>query len=182
MHVPVHADWQQTPCAQMPLAQSGPMAQAAPSGSFPQLVPVQTLPPEQSALVAHMVRQLVAPQTYGRHVWLVPGTQLPPPSQRAAGVSVEPLQVWLPQVVPAEYSRQAPAPLQEPSVPQPAEPVSAHWASGSCPAAIGVQTPTDPVRAHDMQMPVQDWLQQTPCWQKPDWHSPPAAQVMPFGR
>ena len=63
MQVPVHADWQQTPCAQIPLAQSGPMEQAAPSGSFPQLVPVQTLPPEQSALVAQVVRQLVAPQT-----------------------------------------------------------------------------------------------------------------------
>ena len=62
LHVAVHVVWQQTPCAQMPLAQSGPVAQAAPGGSFPQLVPVQTLPPEQSALVEQVVIQLVAPQ------------------------------------------------------------------------------------------------------------------------
>ena len=72
--------------------------------------------------------------------------------------------------------------MQEPSVPQLPEPASAHWDSGSCPAAMGVQTPSVPVKAHDTQMPVQGWLQQTPCWQEPDWHSPPAAQVMPFGR
>jgi hypothetical protein len=65
MHVPVHAVWQQAPCAQIPLAQSGPAAQDAPSGSLPQLMPVQTFPPEQSLLVAQVVRQLVPPQTYG---------------------------------------------------------------------------------------------------------------------
>ena len=25
-------------------------------------------------------------------------------------------------------------------------------------------------------------MQQTPCWHAPDWHSPPLAQSMPFGR
>ena len=34
-------------------------------------------------------------------LWLAPATQLPPPSQRAATVSVDPLQVWLPHAVPA---------------------------------------------------------------------------------
>jgi hypothetical protein len=62
MHVAVHAVWQQTPWAQIPLAQSGPAAQAAPGGCFPQLVAVHTLPPEQSLLVAQVVRQLVVPQ------------------------------------------------------------------------------------------------------------------------
>jgi len=102
MHAAVHAVWQQTPCAQIPLAQSGPAAHAAPGGSFPQLLPVQTLPPEHCALLAHVVRQLVAPQAYGVQLWLAPGTQLPMPSQRAASVCVDPLHVSLPHAVPAE--------------------------------------------------------------------------------
>jgi hypothetical protein len=96
MHVPVHAVWQHAPCAQIPLAQSTPTPQAAPSGSLPQLFPVQTFPPEQSALVEQLVRQLVAPQAYGVQPWLAPATQFPMPSQRAAKVTVDPLQVWLP--------------------------------------------------------------------------------------
>ena len=63
LHVAVHAVWQQTPCAQIPLRQSGPAPHTAPSGSLPQLAPVQTLPAEQSVVVAQLVRQLVAPQT-----------------------------------------------------------------------------------------------------------------------
>jgi hypothetical protein len=63
MQVAVQAVWQQTPCAQIPLRQSGPAAHAAPSGSFPQLPLPHTLPLEQSALVAQVVRQLVAPHT-----------------------------------------------------------------------------------------------------------------------
>jgi hypothetical protein len=118
MHVAVQAVWQQTPWAQIPLAQSGPAAHDAPSGSFPQLPVVQTFPPEQSVLVVQVVRQLVAPQAYGVQLWLAPGAQLPTPSQRAPSVTVEPLQVWLPHALPAAYSRHAPAPLQEPSVPQ----------------------------------------------------------------
>jgi hypothetical protein len=56
-HVPVQAVWQQTPCAQMPLRQSVPALQAAPSGSLPQLPPLQTLPPEQSPLPPQVARQ-----------------------------------------------------------------------------------------------------------------------------
>jgi hypothetical protein len=58
IQVPVHAVWQQTPCAQMLLAQSTPAVHAAPSGSLPQLPPLQTLPAEQSALPVHVARQL----------------------------------------------------------------------------------------------------------------------------
>jgi hypothetical protein len=61
MQVPAHAVWQQTPWAQMPLKQSGPAPQAAPSGNLPQLPPVQTLPLEQLVLLVHVVRQLPAP-------------------------------------------------------------------------------------------------------------------------
>jgi len=62
MQSPVHAVWQHVPCAQIVLAQSDPLVQGAPRGCFPQLFPVQTFPPEQSAPVAQVVRQLVAPQ------------------------------------------------------------------------------------------------------------------------
>ena len=63
MQVPVQAVWQQTPCAQMPLAQSVPAMHAAPSGFLPQLPPVQTFPAEQSAFVLQVALQLPPPQT-----------------------------------------------------------------------------------------------------------------------
>jgi len=118
MHSPVHAVWQHAPCAQIPLAQSDPAPQDAPSGSFPQLFAVQTFPPEQSAPVVQVVRQLVAPQAYGAQLWVAPGAQVPAPSQRAPSVTVEPLQVWEPHELPVAYRRHAPVPLQTPSVPQ----------------------------------------------------------------
>src|SRR5262245_23624279 len=36
-----------------------------------------------------------------------------------------------------------------------------------------------PASAHDRQVPVQLELQQTPCWQSPDAHSPPLVQAVP---
>lgn len=100
MQFPVQAVWQQTPCAQMPLPQSVPAVQAAPSGFLPQLPPLQTFPAEQSALVEQLARQLVPPHTYGMQVWFVPAVQLPMPSQRPASVSVDPAQVWLLHALP----------------------------------------------------------------------------------
>jgi hypothetical protein len=47
----------------MPLRQSWPAAQVAPSGSLPQLEAAHTLPLEQSLLPLQVVKQLVAPQT-----------------------------------------------------------------------------------------------------------------------
>ena len=70
--------------------------------------------------------------------------QLPLPSQRPASVSVEPVQDCVLQALPGAYRRQAPDPLQNPSVPQLAAPESAHWLSGSAPAGTGVQTPRVP--------------------------------------
>jgi hypothetical protein len=61
---------------------------------------VQTFPPEQSEPVAQVVRQVVAPQAYGVQLWLAPARQFPMPSQRAASVTVDPLQVWLPHALP----------------------------------------------------------------------------------
>jgi hypothetical protein len=88
----------------------------------------------------------------------------------------EPAAHW----VPAGASRQAPAPLHIPSVPQ-ATVSTAHWPSGSCPAGTGEQVPALPVTAHERQSPVQVLLQQTFCWQRPDVHSAAAAQAAPLG-
>ena len=43
-----------------------------------------------------------------------------------------------------------------------------------------MQVPTVPVSAHDWQVPPQAVMQQTPCAQLPDRHSPPAPQVTPM--
>jgi hypothetical protein len=76
-------------------------AHAAPTGYFPQLIAVQTFGDTQSALPLHVVKQLVAPQLYGKQDWLVPAAaHLPAPSQRLAGVSVEPAHVCAAQTVP----------------------------------------------------------------------------------
>lgn len=72
-------------------------------------------------------------------------------------------------------------PSQLPSVPQPAAPLSVHWLSGSAPTGTNVQVPALPDSAHDRHVPVQLELQHTPCWQRPDAHSVPPAQVVPSG-
>jgi len=105
---------------------------------------------------------------------------VPEPSQRPARVCVEPEQVCVPHARPGAYSRQAPAPLHDPSVPQVFAPESAHWFSGSVLAGMAVQTPRFPVRAQDVQIPVQEPAQQTPCWQEADAHSALAAQSAPL--
>jgi hypothetical protein len=182
MHVPVHAVWQHTPWAQIPLAQSAPAMHAAPSGSLPQLPALHTLPAEQSALLVHAARQLPALHVNGTQDSEAPGAHVPMPSQRPPSASVDPLQIWLLQAVPGAYSRHAPAPLQNPSVPQLVMPASAHWFNGSWPAGIGVHTPRVPASAHEAQMPVHGPLQHTPCWHWPDWHSAFAVHSTPFSR
>jgi hypothetical protein len=79
--------------------------------------------------------------------------------------------------------RQAPAPLQVPSKPQVEALLAAHWVAGvgACPSGTGVQVPTLLVSAHDMQVPVQALLQQTPCAQKFDAHAEPEVQGAPGG-
>jgi hypothetical protein len=47
---------------------------------------------------------------------------------------------------------------------------------------MGVHAPRAPVTAHDVHVPVQGPLQQTPCWHAPDRHSAGLVQSMPFGR
>jgi hypothetical protein len=95
-------------------------------------------------------------------------------------VNVEPEHVVPPHFVPAAYRRQAPAPSQVPSVPQLVAIWSAHWFSGSWPAATSVHVPIEAAMAHERQVPVHELLQQTPCAHWPDWHSLPAAHVAPL--
>jgi hypothetical protein len=73
--------------------------------------------------------------------------------------------------------------LQKPSLPQVAGVAAGHWVVrlGAWPAATGLQVPSLPVSAHDMQVPVQLDAQQTPCWQRPDAQSVVAVQVAPSG-
>ncbi len=58
-------------------------------------------------------------------------------------------------------------------------PTSVHWFSGSLPAVTAEQVPFVPVRPHDMQVPVQAVLQQTPCAQWVVPQSESAVQVAP---
>jgi hypothetical protein len=180
MHVPRQAVWQQTPCSQKLLAHSEAAPHALPSGLRPQLLALQTLPAVQSAPVEQVARQLEPPHTYGAQDCMAPGPQLPTPSQRPASVAVEPEHVGDAHAKPGAYRRQAPAPLQEPSVPQVDGPASAHWFKGSWPAATGVHTPFVPAIAQELQMLVQALAQQTPCWQKPLAHSLVVVQSTPF--
>jgi len=71
---------------------------------------------------AQSVRQTPAPHAYGAHDTFVGVTHMPLPLHVDAGVSVDPVHVEAAQIVPAAYRRQAPLPLQEPSVPHIATP------------------------------------------------------------
>jgi hypothetical protein len=109
--------------------------------------------------------------------------QTPTPSQLRAGVRVEPTQLAGAHWVDPLYRRQAPLPLQRPSVPQEAAPLSMHVPCGSAaPFSTAEQVPTLPDTAHDMQVPVQAELQQKPWAQKPEPHSLLPAQAPPIGR
>jgi hypothetical protein len=140
---------------------------------------LQVLGLTQSLLDPHVVRHAFAPHTNGVQDDCVPGWQAPAPLHWGADVNVDPVHVAAPHVVPAAYSRQAPAPSHVPSVPQVAAPWSAHWLRGSCPAATSVHVPMAPAMAHDRHVPVHELVQQTPCWHRPDWHSVPAPHVTP---
>lgn len=177
--VPVQAPPQQIPCSQKPELHIAGALQVAPRGKRPQLVPLQVLGDAQSAVVAQVVRQAPAPHAKGAQLVAVAVWQVPVPLHVRAGVNVVPAHVAATHCVPAPYSRQAPLPLQAPSVLQAAVPRSAHWFSGSCPAVTLVQVPTVPASAHDWQVPPQAVPQQTPCAQKPDTHSPPAPHATP---
>jgi hypothetical protein len=80
----------------------------------------------QSAVVAQVVLQAPAPQTYGEQELAAGITQVPVPLQLAAGVSDEPVQVAPAQAVPAAYFWQPPVPSQKPFCPQLVAPAALH--------------------------------------------------------
>jgi hypothetical protein len=185
--VPVHAVWQHTDCEQLPELQSVLAVHVDPLGRRPHVpfVPgfMQVLGEVQSVLAAHVVLHtpFVASHANGVHSDEVTVLQAPTPSQVRVGVNVDPTQVEAAQVVPLGYSWHAPLPLQTPLVPQLEAPWSMHWFSGSCPTGMFVQVPSVAASAHDVQVPVQLELQQTPCWHDPEAHSVPAPQARPSG-
>jgi hypothetical protein len=79
--------------------------------------------------------------------------------------------------------RQAPLPSQVPSLPQVDAPASTHCAAGvgSWPAGTLAQVPALPYAAHDLQVPRQAVLQQTPCSQNPELHCAAVVHDAPGG-
>jgi hypothetical protein len=127
------------------------MMHDAPGGSLPQLLFMQMFGVAQSALVAQSMRhELLVAQRNGSHIDVEAGRQRPEPSQVRAEVSVDPVQVAVAQVVPADHCRQAPLPSQNPSLPQVDLSEATHWLAGvgGIPAAIDVQVPIVAVRLH----------------------------------
>jgi hypothetical protein len=187
MQVPVQVVAQQTPCWHRLVAHSEPAEQAVPFGLSEQLPPLHTVGETQSASAVHLVLQLfLVVASHTRLPGQLPGVtvlQVPAPSQVAAGVSTEPVQLAAAHWVPLGQSRQCPAPSHSPSVRQPDAAVIAHWlrAAGAWPAGTGEQVPADPVSAQDMQVPVQAVSQQTPCAQKPETHDAAVVQAAPGG-
>ena len=101
--------------------------------------------------------QLVVPlHMKGAHEMVVAAWQVPLPSQVRPEIDVA-----LPagqdggaHDVPPAYRRQAPLPLQNPSVPQPAFPVSWQVPCGSlAPSGTFEQLPSEVASAHDWQAP-----------------------------
>jgi hypothetical protein len=66
-------------------------------------------------------------------------------------------------------------------VPQVLAVASAHCCNGSAPAGTLVQTPALPLSAHDLQSPAQAVMQQVPCAQTPELHSPSVEHPAPIG-
>lgn len=114
---------------------------------------------------------------------LVTDRQTPAPSHVRAGVSVEPTQVPATHCVPLAQKRHAPAPLHMPSSPHAVAAVAAHWLAGegAVPLATLLHVPRLPAIAHDLQAVSHAWLQQNPCAQKLEAHSPAAVHAAPVG-
>ena len=183
MQVPVQAVAQQTPWAQMPLAHSGPLAQAAPLDLRPHEPLLQVANGAQSALAAQVALQALAPQANGKQDVAVGVTHVPAPSQVEPAVKVVPLagQVAASQAVPCWYFSQAPA-WHLPSVPHARRAVVDAGARRIRAARRRpCRGPSLRLIAQDWQAPVHAVAQQTPCSQFPPWHSVSAEQKAPMG-
>jgi hypothetical protein len=76
------------------------VAQVTPFGFLPQMVPLQTNPVAQSALVAQLVLHALVPQTYGLHALRAPAAHIPVPLHLPASISAPFMHIVMPQVVP----------------------------------------------------------------------------------
>ena len=107
--------------------------------------------------------------------------QLPLPSHFASGVSEEPLQATVPQLVVVVATRHFPPPHM-PSSPQVVVP-AVHSFAGSVPSFTLPHVPSaaSPVSfaRHETHVPLQAVLQHTLSTQKPERHSAPAEQAWP---
>jgi hypothetical protein len=184
LHVPQLPLLQQVPSTQLPEPHSLPAPQLAPSAFLPQL-PSPQVPTEQSSSPLQLWRQALAEasQRKGAQDCIVAGGQLPSPSQKAASDSaLAPAgQEAARQRVLVPHCRQAPAPLQRPSLPQLLSADGAQPPWGSLPpAATLVQVPSAPGTAQLLQVWPQREPQQTPSTQKPEVHSPASLQALPL--
>jgi hypothetical protein len=172
---------QQTPCAQKPESHSFAIAHVVPIGLSVQMLALHMLGATQSAawvVTVQPVRQ--APPAMSQ-VYLPQGVEVaaphtPAPSHTRADAAVVVLvQTAAAHCVPLTCLRQAPAPLQVPSLPHVDAAAAGHCeaTSGGAPGAIGEQVPTLPAIEQDMQVPVQALLQQTLLTQKFDAQSEP---------
>jgi len=137
----------------------------------------------QSASVVHAAAHAPAVHTVGEQLCIPPEAHTPLPSHWLALVRTLPTHTGGAQIVPLGYRAQAPAPLQEPVVPQLVEGWAAHSASGSVPAAMGPHVPSVPApflaALHAWQSPVQALEQHTPSTQRALAHWSAAVQVAP---
>lgn len=185
LHVPHELDEQQVLSTQLPDSQSAPMAQLDPGGFLPQLMLAHMNPVAQSSPDAHEVLHMLVAGShlYDPQLCVSEVGQLPLPSQLAAFVSVEdPVgQEAARHAVLVPHLRQAPWPLQKPSLPQVASAAGGQPLFGSLPpSGMLVQTPSDPVSEQLRQTPVQSLSQQTPSMQLFDWHSPRSVHEAPL--
>jgi hypothetical protein len=145
---------------------------------------LQTLGAQQSAAPLHVETHAAPLHFDGPHALLagVGALQAPAPSHIAAKVCVElpfpSTQVCGAHSVPAGQRRQAPWPLQKPSVPHVDAAVFAQAAEG--PTGTGLHVPMEPATAHDWHAPVHAELQQKPWAHVPETHSVPSTHVCPL--
>jgi hypothetical protein len=178
----LHAELQQTPWVQKPLLHWLPAVQAAPLTLRPHERFTHVLGATQSLSVAQVPRQALLRQVKVPQGTSAGVTQAPLPSQVDTGVcAVVPAQTAGLHIVPLSTMAQAPA-RHAPVVPQVVLSVALHFSCGSrAPSGTAVHVPGLAARLHALHASVQAELQQTPCAQNPEAHSPPALHSAPGG-